>query len=115
MPKVLSSTLNVMGTSSMLFTMSSSSFEGTAMSVMPSMWPVSTSTFETKVVSKSVARMVSIPSSRWKGKQLMIGTVLLLVSTPLNDWICFENSRLLMMNFISLSLFIIVLLQIAKI
>ena len=65
-PKSLSLTLNVKGTSSRLFTMSNSSFEGTAMSDTPSRVPVSTSTFDTSVVSKSVALMVRRPSSKWK-------------------------------------------------
>ena len=66
MANVLSSTEKVRGTSSRFFTMSSSNLEGMAISVMPSTRPDSTSILATRVVSRSVARIVSNPSSKWK-------------------------------------------------
>ena len=81
-----------MGRSSMLFSVSNSSLPGTATSVRPEMSPVSTSMVVMKVVSRSVALTVSLPSSRWKWKQLMMGTVLLLISTPLMDCSCLQNA-----------------------
>ena len=75
---------------------------------------VSTSMRATSVVLRSVVLMVSLPSSRWKWKQLMMGMVLLLESTPLSDCNCLRSCWLFTMNFILLR-FYCLLFGIAKI
>lgn len=79
------STEKVRGTSSRDLRMSRMSLEGTATSLTSSEAGASTSILRTSVVSRSVARTVSVPCSWWNRKQLTMGTVLLFDITPLID------------------------------